>query len=296
MSRDPIFKLVDNLPTVNMTVFMLQALDFVVPGEWTNEVGFDAMIRAVTGETDEKIIQQTGERAVHLYNDRSEGYQRAIWLYQTIDVVDAAMAASAIANKVGNKVNFLSFLSKISPKPDHTQLIDLSLKLVAEVVAFCLVNGLPGDSIEDFARSLADYSGEEKMRMAALICVDGIIPLGPDFVDKALATLDNLQTADLENNEAFQRIRTLIPGDNTADQQTFLQKSMTSVQGWMKSFVDERNLDRQKVVSHLKDSMEIADDKLDYLAAFLDMSTNYYEHTGIQTVARRLIQRAVSEI
>jgi hypothetical protein len=26
------------------------------------------------------------------------------------------------------------------------------------------------------------------------------------------------------------------------------------------------------------------------------MTTNYYEHTGIQTLARRLIERAVAEI
>jgi len=32
------------------------------------------------------------------------------------------------------------------------------------------------------------------------------------------------------------------------------------------------------------------------LAAFLDMTTNYYEHTGTQTIARRLINRAYAEI
>jgi len=41
--------------------------------------------------------------------------------------------------------------------------------------------------------------------------------------------------------------------------------------------------------------MNTADSKLDYLAAFLDMSTNYYEHTGTQTVARNLILRAAQE-
>jgi len=40
--------------------------------------------------------------------------------------------------------------------------------------------------------------------------------------------------------------------------------------------------------------VEVADDKLDYLGAFLDV--NYYEHTGTQTLARRLIERAVAEI
>jgi hypothetical protein len=41
--------------------------------------------------------------------------------------------------------------------------------------------------------------------------------------------------------------------------------------------------------------MNVADSKLDYVAAFLDMSTNYYEHTGTQTVARNLILRAAQE-
>jgi hypothetical protein len=48
-------------------------------------------------------------------------------------------------------------------------------------------------------------------------------------------------------------------------------------------------------VSHLQQFMNIADDKLDYLAAFLDMSTNYYEHTGTQTIARSLILRAAEQ-
>jgi hypothetical protein len=40
----------------------------------------------------------------------------------------------------------------------------------------------------------------------------------------------------------------------------------------------------------------VSDSKLDYLAAFLDVTTNYYEHTGTQTLARRLIERAYAEI
>lgn len=31
-------------------------------------------------------------------------------------------------------------------------------------------------------------------------------------------------------------------------------------------------------------------------ATFLDMITNYFEHTGTQTVARRLIERAVNAV
>jgi hypothetical protein len=42
--------------------------------------------------------------------------------------------------------------------------------------------------------------------------------------------------------------------------------------------------------------IDFSEGKFDLLAAFLDISTNYMEHTGIQSVSRSLIQRAVGEI
>ncbi|NER01095.1 MAG: hypothetical protein F6K30_31130 [Cyanothece sp. SIO2G6] len=45
----PIYQLVDELPKGGITVMSLKALDFVVPGQWDNLVGFDHTIRTVTG-------------------------------------------------------------------------------------------------------------------------------------------------------------------------------------------------------------------------------------------------------
>ncbi|NHC38104.1 hypothetical protein [Scytonema millei] len=291
-----IIELVDGLSTNNMTVSMLRSLDFVIPGQWNNLVGFENTIRTVTGEIDESIIQQVGERAIYLYNDRSQGYQRAMWLYQTVDSTDKALGAAALANKVGEKIPLLGFLNKVTPKADKAQTIDLTLKLVVELLAFCQINGIPGDSIGDFVNSLADYSGESLMRMVALVCVDGLIPFGPDFIQKALATLDKTSPQELEKNSTFQNINSDIPGSNSASKLNFIGESFNSVTGWMNDLVVSRGLTPQKVVSNLQGFIEVADDKLDYLAAFLDVSTNYYEHTGTQTLARRLIERAVAEI
>ncbi|MDZ4876241.1 MAG: hypothetical protein CLLPBCKN_005661 [Chroococcidiopsis cubana SAG 39.79] len=291
-----IIQLVDELPTNNLTVSMLRSLDFVIPGQWNNLVGFENTIRTVTGETDESIIQQVGERAIYLYNDRSQGYQRAMWLYQTVDRTDKALGAAAFANKVGEKIPLLGFLNKVTPKADKAQTIDLTLKLVVELLAFCQINGIPGDSIGDFVTSLADYSGESLMRMVALVCVDGLIPFGSDFIQKALATLDKTSPQELEQSSTFQNINSDIPGNNSASKLNFIGESFNSVTGWMNDLVVSRGLTPQKVVSNLQGFMEVADDKLDYLAAFLDVSTNYYEHTGTQTLARRLIERAVAEI
>jgi len=291
-----IIQLVDELPTNNLTVSMLRSLDFVIPGQWNNLVGFDNTLRTVTGETDESIIQQVGERAIYLYNDRSQGYQRAMWLYQTVDSTDKALGAAALANKVGEKIPLLGFLNKVTPKAEKAQTIDLTLKLVVELLAFCQINGIPGDSIGDFVASLADYSGESLMRMVALVCVDGLIPFGSNFIQTALATLDRTSPQELEKNSTFQNISSDIPGNNSASKLNFIGESFNSVTGWMSDLVVSRGLTPQKVVSNLQGFMDVADDKLDYLAAFLDVSTNYYEHTGTQTLARRLIERAVAEI
>lgn len=293
----PIFELVNELPTHNLTTMMLKSLDFVAPGEWQNLVGFENTIRAVTGETDESMIQQIGDRAVWLYNDKSQGYQRAMWLYQTVDSADSALGAAALANKVGDKIPLVGgLLTKITPNPDKAQSIDLCLKLVVELVAFCQINGIPGDSIGDFVAALADYGGESLMRMVALVCIDGLIPLGPDFLLKAQSTLANLSPQELNNNPTFSRVKDLIPGGNTRGQLDFIGNSFDSVTGWMSNLVTEKNLTPEKVFSKLQNFLEFSDNKLDYVAAFLDMSTNYYEHTGTQTLARRLIERAVAEI
>jgi hypothetical protein len=289
-----ISKLVDNLPTNSMTVYMLRSLDFVVPGEWQNLVGFENTIRAVTGVTDKDLIEEIGEKAIALYQDPSEVYQKTLWLYQTIDRADNAIGAAALANKIGEKISFLGFLNQLTPKADTVQTIDLCLKVVVEAIAFCRLHGIP-TNIDAFRASLANYHNASVMRMAALVAVDGLIPLGPNFIIKAQSTLAQLNPSQLEGNATFQSISSAIPGGSTAGKLGFIGESFGSVQGWMNNLVASRGLTRETVVSHLQQFMNIADDKLDYLAAFLDMSTNYYEHTGTQTIARSLILRAAEQ-
>ena len=292
----PIFELVDELPTGGLTVSMLNALDFAMPGKWENIVGFVNTIKHITGETEEDLIQAIGERAIYLYNDRSQGYQRAMWLYQTVDSTDKLLSTAALANKVGEKIPLLGFLTNITPKADKAQTIDLCLKLVVELLAFCQINGIPGDSIGDFVGSLGEYSGESLMRMVALVCVDGLIPLGPDFIKQTQSFLTRTSPQDLEQNQTFNNLKEFIPGKSSEGKLNFIGSSFDSVQGWMSDLVSSQNLSTEKVTGSILNFVDIADSKLDYLAAFLDLSTNYYEHTGTQTLARRLIERAFAEI
>ncbi len=292
----PIYELVDELPTGGLTVMALRSLDFAVPGQWQNLVGFNNTIRAVTGETDDALIQQIGERAVYLFNDTSQGYQRALWLYQTVDSASTALGYAAAANKVGEGVSFLGFLDKLTPKPEKAQSIDLCVKLVTELVAFCQINGIPGDSIGDFLAALGDYGGESLVRMAALVCFDGLIPLGPSFIEKGLTTLGSLSPSELENNQTFKGVNEMIPGSDAGGKLNFITQSFDSVKGWMGDFVSSRGLTQDNVVDNLMKFVDVSKDKLDYLGAFLDITVKYYSHTGVQTLTRRLVERAVAEI
>lgn len=288
-----IVQLVDELPTSGMTITVLNALDFVVPGEWDNLIGFDRTIKTVTGEDDPGLISQIKDRAIELYNDEGEGYQRAVWLYQTVDTAASALGTAAMANKVGQDISFLGFLQNLTPKPEKAQAIDLGMKIVVELLAYCQINGIPGDSIGNFLGSLADYGGESKMRMAAMVCLDGLVPLGPNFIKAAGDWIGSATQSSLEENEAFRNIQKMIPG---TDKVAFVGQAFNSVSSWMGNFVSDRGLSPQTILQHLQGFVDIADDKLDYVGAFLDMSTNYYYHTGVQTVAKRLIDRAYAEI
>jgi hypothetical protein len=293
---EPIYTYVDALPTDGVTVRLLKALDFVAPGQWQNLTGFDATIQAVTMETDPQIVWQIRNRATELFNDTSQGYQRALWLYQMVDRTDKPLGTAALANAVGNKVGFLSFLSKLTPKADKLQSVDLSVKLVVELVAFCYVNGIPGDSIGDFVAALSSYERENLIRMSALVCFDGLIPLGDQFVDKVAGLMQQTGPDELAQNQTFQRVAQLIPGGDTGGQLNFINTSLGSVRDWMTNFIGGRGLTQANVFQNVQNWVDASANNMDMFAGWLDMSTNYFEHTGTQSLSRSLIERAVSEI
>lgn len=292
-----IVELMDALPEHNLTTMLLNGLDFVVPGEWTNITGFDKMIVEVTGEDDAETVQAIRDRAIVLYSDKDQGYQSAMWIYQTVDNADKALAAAALANKLGDKIPLVGgFMKKVTPNADKAQAIDLCIKLVAEITCFCKINGIPGDSIGDFMGAVKNYSGEELMRLATLVCVDGMIPLGPDFLKKIQSTIHGISSGELSDNVAFKQISKMIPGDGADGKLGFINNSFDSMKDWMDGFVSSRGLTTEGIMSHIETFIDVSDNKLDYVAAFIDASTNYYEHTGTQTIARSLIDRAYGEI
>jgi len=282
-----IVELVDNLPQDNITVKVLKTISTFTPGKWENLIGFDNTITAVTGVTSADEISKIRDRAINLYDDKKQGYQTAVWLYRTVDNTDKAIAAAAIADKLGDKFSFIPFLDKITPKADSLQSVDLRIKLVAELIVFSKLNNLSLNPAQ-FASALKDnYQNEALLRMASLICIDGILPLGVNFVSKVKQDLE--QRDDLTVNPAYDAVGELIPVDNKTE---FIDRSFNVAGDWMDSFSKKLGVTPETLSQKLGGFIDSTDGKLDYLAAFLDGSTNFFEHTGIQTVARRLITEA----
>ena len=228
-----IVQLLDTLPSDNLTVKMLGAIDNIVPGQWENVVGCDKTIQVVTGLTDANEILAIKNRAIELYNNSNTGYKSAIWYYETIDSADVALGAAAMANKIGEKIGFLSFLNKMTPKANTTQSVDLCLKIVAELIAYSKLNGLPILNPSEFVTQLSEeYQGPSLMRMATLIAVDGLLPLGPDFIKKVENTVRNSGESTFTGNPVFSAISNVIPG---RDKIGFITNTYTAAEGWMET-------------------------------------------------------------
>ncbi len=290
-------EMIDSLPTSGLTVRALNLLEHITPGNWDNTVGFDNMIQSVTGEQDPDMVSRIRAHALELYNDSEQGYQRAVSIYHSVDDVDAALGAAALAHKIGEKINFLSFLGSVTPRQDKAQAMDLALKLIAESVSFCYINGLPGDGIGDFVSAVESYEKENLIRMSAIIVFNGLIPLGPEFATKLVSEVQNLDVSDIENSRFFQAAKGLLPGGGEAGAALqFINNGIGSLESYVGGFVDKHGISLDNVLGEMKGFVDFTEDKLDYVAAFLDMSTNYMTHTGVQSVGRSLISRAVGEI
>jgi hypothetical protein len=90
----------------------------------------------------------------------------------------------------------------------------------------------------------------------------------------------------------FGKIAGFFPG--AAVPVDFIKRGFGATSGWLGGLAS--GIDRGMIVDHLRNFIEVSDNKLDYLGAFLDVTTNYYSHTGTQSVASRVIERAAGEV
>jgi hypothetical protein len=292
---ESIVRLLEALPETSLTTRALDAVDAIVPGTWTNITSFRGLIEDETGESDEAVIQAIGEKAIALFADPDTGFQRAVTLYSAVDSGATVAGLASLAGKLAEDVSWLSFLDGVTPKPETAQAIDAALKLAAEVAAFVATQGLPGDGVGDFAASVMHAAKEDKIRLTAWVLYDGILPLGPDFLSHAIDAVTG-GFASLEESPLYQKVKGFLPGSGEEEQRGHLLGVLTASAPWIGEITQRPEASQAGIADRVKGFLDGAEGKLDYAASILDLSTNIFEHTGIQTVARRCIRRAYAEV
>ena len=197
---------------------------------------------------------------------------------------------------VGGVLPLVNRVANLTPASDTLQAVDLSLKVAAEMLAFTQVNGLPGDSFSEFGASLNEYAGEARVRMAALICFDALLPLGDQALQRLDGLLGQVGQKDLRLSPAYAGMAAMIPGRGDDAHLSFLRRGVEQWMGWAGGFVGTLGLSGQKAVKALEGTLGPWQGGFDQLATFLDAFTDTYQHTGVQAVARRLVERAAAEI
>ena len=287
----------EQLPTDGLTVSALRSLDFVVPGEWDNVTSFDRMVAQVAGVDKPGLAAAVRQRALAL-EQADPSWARALKVYQLVDSVDQVAAATAAVGKVSDLFGGLGFLDKFTPKPETTQSLDAGAKLIAELIAFAQLNGMPTDTeaIGRFVVALSDYGKYDLMRISAWVVFDGLLPLGPNFVRTISTTFRDLAGSAMADNGAFSSMMGQIPGDSADAKRAFVVNAIDQTGEWINSFVADKGLTQEKVMGQLKGTLSIAEGSMDVVAAAIDASTMYTAHTGTQTVARALARKAIAEL
>jgi hypothetical protein len=164
------------------------------------------------------------------------------------------------------------------------------------MLAFTQVNGLPGDSFAAFGDSLREYSGEARVRMAALVCFDALLPLGDNALQRLDDLLGQVGSRELHQLPSYAGMASLLPGRGDAAHLSFMRRGVDQWLGWADGFVGDLGLSGQRAVRALESTLGPWHGGMEQLATFLDAFTDTYSHTGVQAVARRLVERAAAEI
>ena len=129
-----------------------------------------------------------------------------------------------------------------------------------------------------------------------MMAFDCVLPLGPDFLSKLTDTIGNLSDGLLGGNSRFSRIASFLPTGDLFASKKLVMDNFEATKGVLDRFASGKGITQNSVFDGIKGVLGVADSKLDYVAAGIDLVSNHFEHTGIQSVARRVISRAYGEI
>ena len=75
--------------------------------------------------------------------------------------------------------------------------------------------------------------------------VDGLLPLGPDFMAKIAEAIRGAADSTLSNNAVFGAVAKHIPGDGVEGKKAFILRALEATSKWIAEFVAKRGLTRE---------------------------------------------------
>ena len=138
-------------------------------------------------------------------------------------------------------------------------------------------------------------SGARATRWTAFVGLDCVPLVGPNLMGKPMTTINGLDASSLAGNKLFAAVARRLPGD-VAARRARVKQNLAASASHLSAMASTKGISQAGVLEKIRQYVAISDDKLDVIAAGLDMSTNCFEHRGVQTVARRVISRAYAEI
>lgn len=274
------------------TSYILEAMDFIIKDGYQNPSNIQQFIRQVLGNIANEDVAKVEQIVNGWLVDDNQPYKRTLLLYRVAEYAGTAMGSATLAKQLGEDFSFLSSLNKISPRTEHTQMADFLVKFGCEIMASLSLQGLPTD-MQGIGNQINHFKNETAVRMATLIAIDGLLPLGPNFVQKISDTLQNGGQSNLMNQINLGGVQQFF-GSNQSVQQIWqrLVEIFQSSQQTITQFLAQKGINQANVSQQLGNVVNFSADKVDYVSAYLDMTTNYIYHSGSLTVLRKMIENA----
>jgi len=279
------------------TAALLRAMSFVVPGDWENPRDLDTFVGDAAPDADDATRRHVRDRALSLYAPLTSPYRRALAIYSSADLVDRAGAASSLAMRIGDRFLILGALERLTIGSPLVQAVDAGVKLVAETLAFSQLHGdvaASPDGVRALFENMHEHAREDRLRLATWVVVDGVLPMGPNFVQHSIDALRGAGAAGLARSIVFDRLAGLIPGESTDEKKEHIGRTLDSARGWVDGFVAEHQLTSFGVADRVRQVIDVSESGCEVVAAAADAVTSYFRHTGTQTVARAVARAAVA--
>ncbi len=286
----------DELDDDGPTAALLRAMSFVVPGAWENPRDLDTFVREAAPDADPAVHQQIRDRALSLFAPLSSRYRRALAIYSSADLVDRAGAASSLAMRIGDRFLILGALEKLTIRSQFVQAIDAGVKLVAEILAFSQLHGdvpVSPDGVRALFENMSEHAREDRLRLATWVVVDGVLPMGPNFVQHSIDALRGAGAAGLARSIVFGRVAEFFPGEDADAKKNYVGTALDSARDWVDGFVAEHKLTSFGAADRVRQVIDVSESGFEVVAAAADAIVSYYRHTGTQTVARAVTRAAI---